>query len=146
MESTIKITLPQVALALSVLFVSVLFLRRFVIRSSLDNIPGPARTSWFSGTSFMPSRVNETHSQPNAGNMKEYFAPDCWDYRDELGRKYPRVALLHGMFGVCSLLSHISMHRPDDLQSKSLQIYDPKAMYDIFVKELDSYPEPVEYV
>ncbi|KAM5537048.1 hypothetical protein V8D89_009194 [Ganoderma adspersum] len=62
--------------------------------------------------------------------MKEYFAPDCWGYRDELGRKYPRVALLHGMFGY----------------SKSIQVYDPKAMYDIFIKELDTYPEPVEYV
>ena len=120
MESTIEITPPQVALALSLLFVSVLFLRRFVVKSSLDNVPGPARTSWFSGRSFMPSQVNATHSQPHCpGNMNEYFAPDCWEYRDDLGRKYPRVALLHGMFG---------------------------AMYDVFIKELDTYPEPVEYV
>lgn len=103
MESTIEITPPQVALALSLLFVSVLFLRRFVVKSSLDNVPGPARTSWFSGRSFMPSQVNATHSQPHCpGNMNEYFAPDCWEYRDELGRKYPRVAPPMARLGLCT--------------------------------------------
>ena len=46
---------------------------------------------------------------------------------------------------VCLLLRMSSDH-PDDPQTKVLHVYDSKAMYDIFIKELDSYPEPVEYV
>ncbi|TBU57392.1 cytochrome P450 [Dichomitus squalens] len=103
---------PQAALAVVVLYVSWLILKPFVIKSPLGNIPGPPRESWLSG------------------NLGQFLALDCWDFRAELARKYPRVAALHGTPG----------------QSKWITVWDVKAMQNIFLKEQDIYAEPVLYV
>lgn len=38
------------------------------------------------------------------GNIKAFFARDCWDYRTEVARKYGRVSLLPAMLGVGELV------------------------------------------
>ena len=39
-----------------------------------------------------------------SGNIKAFFARDCWDYRTEVARKYGRVSLLPAMLGVGELV------------------------------------------
>ncbi|KAI0717428.1 cytochrome P450 [Cerioporus squamosus] len=102
-------TLPQAALAGVALLLSWVVLRPFLIRSSLDNLPGPPSGSWFSG------------------HLKQYLSRHCWDFREELVRKYPRVSVLHGLFG-----------------SKWVHVWDPKAFHAMFIKEQEIYEEPVE--
>ncbi|KAI0765001.1 cytochrome P450 [Fomes fomentarius] len=60
------------------------------------------------------------------GNMKEYINRDCWAFRDEIEHKYGRVVALHGALG-----------------KKFLQVYDPKAMHTMFIKEIDIFEEAV---
>ena len=43
---------------------------------------------------FAYSNVNPT------GNLQQYVTRRCWDFREEIQRKYGRVVLLHGLFGV----------------------------------------------
>ncbi|KAI0717433.1 cytochrome P450 [Cerioporus squamosus] len=101
-------SLPQAALLAIVLYVSWSVVKPYVVKSPLDKIPGPPRLSAYSG------------------NLKAFFARDCWDYRAEIARKYGRVSLLPGMLG-----------------RKWLHVYDPKALHSVLIKELDIYEEPV---
>ncbi|RPD79153.1 cytochrome P450 [Lentinus tigrinus ALCF2SS1-7] len=101
-------SLPQAALAGIALYVSWIVLRPFLTRSSLDNLPGPPPESWLNG------------------NLKQFLSRNCWDFRDEVARKYPRVSLLHGFAG-----------------DKWVHVWDPKAFHAIFIKEQDIYEEPV---
>lgn len=80
--------------------------------------------------------------------MNQYFTRDCWDFRDELARKYPRVTLLHGLLGVraVALSDTLGSSSSWPLQSKQVQVWDVKAMHNIFIKEQDFYEEPVGYV
>ncbi|KAI1798256.1 cytochrome P450 [Ganoderma leucocontextum] len=67
------------------------------------------------------------HILIHAGNFVKYFINDCWDYRAEIAHKYPRVALLHGMLG-----------------AKMVEVWDVTALYNVFIKEIDIYKEPVQ--
>ena len=46
----------------------------------------------------------------------------------------------------CVCLLQIPIYHPNGTQAKVVHVWDVKAMYDIFVKELDTYPEPIQYV
>ncbi|RPD65435.1 cytochrome P450 [Lentinus tigrinus ALCF2SS1-7] len=101
--------LPQTALAGIILYLSWVVLRPLLSPSCLDNLPGPPSKSWFSG------------------NLKQFMSRHCWAYREELARKYPRVSVMHGLFG-----------------SRWVHVWDPKAFHAIFIKEQDIYEEPVQ--
>ncbi|EJF63643.1 cytochrome P450 [Dichomitus squalens LYAD-421 SS1] len=96
---------PQAALAAAVLYVSWLILKPFVVKSPLDNIPGPPRNSWLSG------------------NLAQYFAQDAWDFRAELARKYPRVAALHGMPGQSKWITVWDVKAMQNIFLKEQDIY-----------------------
>ncbi|KAM5537055.1 hypothetical protein V8D89_009201 [Ganoderma adspersum] len=103
------VTVLQAVVAAVVGYVSWFFLQPYVVKSSLDNIPGPPRQSWFTG------------------NLNQFLTQNCWEFRDELRRKYPgRVTLLHGLLG-----------------ARMLRVSDVKAMHHIFIKDQDVYEEPV---
>ena len=81
------------------LYFSWSFLRPFIVKSPLDNLPGPPSPSFIGGK--FPSLRKFSH--PNSvspGNLQQYIARQCWDFREEIQRKYGRVVLLHGLFGV----------------------------------------------
>ncbi|RPD79156.1 cytochrome P450 [Lentinus tigrinus ALCF2SS1-7] len=101
-------SLPQAVLLAVLLYVSWFIVKPYVVRSPLDKLPGPPRLSAYSG------------------NLKAFFARDCWDYRTEIARKYGRVSLFPGMLG-----------------RKWIHVYDPKALHSVLIKELDIYEEPV---
>ena len=61
------------------------------------------------------------------GNLEQYLAQQCWDFRDEIARTFPRVSILHGLYG-----------------SKWVHVWDLKAFHAIFIKEQDAYEEPVQ--
>ena len=49
------IGIAQAAFAASILYVSWLVLRSFIVKSPLDNLPGPPRASWISGAFILGS-------------------------------------------------------------------------------------------
>ncbi|KAI0764992.1 cytochrome P450 [Fomes fomentarius] len=100
--------LPQYVLLALALYLSWAILRPILIESSLDNLPGPPSVSFLSG------------------NLKLFFTRHCWDYREQIFRKYGRISLLHGPFG-----------------SKWVQVSDTKALHNVFIKEQDIYEEPI---
>ena len=53
-----SVSILQVTVAALVGYVSWYFLKPYVVRSSLDSIPGPPRQSWFTGTSLSSSCHN----------------------------------------------------------------------------------------
>lgn len=75
----------------------------------------------------MPSDMQSISEYPSTGNIRQYLNRNCWDFRDELVRKYGRVSVLHGPAG-----------------SKWVHVWDPKAFHAMFIKEQDIYEEPVE--
>ncbi|PIL27477.1 cytochrome P450 [Ganoderma sinense ZZ0214-1] len=103
------VSVLQVAVATVIGYISWYLLKPCVVRSPLDNVPGPPRQSWL------------------YGNLTQFLTQACWDFRDELVRKYPgRVIRLHGVLGARMIL-----------------VWDVKAMHHIFIKEQDIYEEPV---
>ncbi|RDX54454.1 cytochrome P450 [Lentinus brumalis] len=101
-------SLPTAALAGTILCLSWLILGPLLTRSSLDNLPGPPAESWF------------------IGNLRQFFALNPWEFREELARKYPRVSALHAPFGF-----------------KWVHVWDPKAFHAMFVKDQDVFEEPL---
>lgn len=66
--------------------------------SILDNVPGPRRKSFITGTgprsyclSFSPVRI---------GNLTQYHDPDAWEFQRELEEDYGQVVKVHGPFAV----------------------------------------------
>ena len=50
-----NVTVLQAVVAAVVGYVSWYFLQPYVVKSSLDNIPGPPRRSWFTGALRFPT-------------------------------------------------------------------------------------------
>ncbi|EIW57372.1 cytochrome P450 [Trametes versicolor FP-101664 SS1] len=57
------------------------FCRQWVVKSSLDNIPGPSSNSWV------------------YGNLSQLLALDSWPFHNHLLENYPGIASLKGSFG-----------------------------------------------
>ena len=68
----------------------------------MHNLSGPPSAPWIIGMWLkLPCHdVLRLETCRYAGNLKEFFDRDCWDYRAEYARQYGRIAKLHGMFGV----------------------------------------------
>ncbi|KAK7676941.1 hypothetical protein QCA50_020059 [Cerrena zonata] len=82
------------------------FLRNYLIRSPLDNVPGPKPNSWFKG------------------NIGQLFDRYGWKFQDELQEKYGSVLKLQSIFGRKALF----VYDPRALQSiiiKDQYIYEP---------------------
>ncbi|KAG5653381.1 hypothetical protein H0H81_000768 [Sphagnurus paluster] len=75
----------QTALVLSALWTSWQFIRRFVVKTDLDNIPGPPSTSFLTG------------------NFGQLFNINGWEFHREIGEKFGNVILLKGLFGANQL-------------------------------------------
>ncbi|KAJ3544585.1 hypothetical protein NMY22_g2729 [Coprinellus aureogranulatus] len=58
------------------------------------------------------------------GHLPEVFAPNAWDFHQSLAENYGRVSRLVGWFG-----------------APVLYVYDPKALYHIFVKDQDIFED-----
>ncbi|KAI0746721.1 cytochrome P450 [Daedaleopsis nitida] len=76
-------SLPQYVLLAVVAYVSWSLLKNYVVKTSLDNIPGPPSPSFFS----------------IVGHLPKYLTRHCWAFREELTRKYGRVFLLRALLG-----------------------------------------------
>ncbi|KAG5636862.1 hypothetical protein H0H81_006584 [Sphagnurus paluster] len=75
----------QSALALVVVLTVYQLLRRFVVKTSLDNIPGPPSNSFIKAV--------------QQGNMRQLFNTNGWEFHHKLGETFGRVALVLGLFG-----------------------------------------------
>ncbi|KAJ6513338.1 cytochrome P450 [Mycena sanguinolenta] len=58
------------------------------------------------------------------GNLKEIYSFDGWDFHHKLGEKYGGVVRIDGMLG-----------------TKELYVFDPRALYQIMVKDQDIFEE-----
>ena len=83
--------------------------RRYVLRTPVDNIPGPPSQSLFSGRRLrILGKLYEMLIDSMIGNMAQYFAKDNHVWLREYLDTYGPVAKLHGFFGVRSTLCTIS--------------------------------------
>ncbi len=120
-------SLPTAVLAGTILCLSWVILRPLLTPSSLDNLPGPPAESWFIGEYRVGHlRTLITKSSHTTGNLRQFFALNPWEFREELARKYPRVSALHAPFGY-----------------KWVHVWDPKAFHAMFVKDQDVFEEPL---
>ncbi|KAJ7134048.1 cytochrome P450 [Mycena crocata] len=79
--------------------------------SVLDNIPGPPSRSWLTG------------------NLRDFTAPDSWDFQEDLEQNYGQVVKLRGLFG-----------------APQLYVFDPVALQSMLVQDLDVYEENPIYM
>ncbi|KAI0662508.1 cytochrome P450 [Cubamyces menziesii] len=83
-----NMTLPQAVLAALSLYVVWTLVRPFVVRTALDNIPGPPSASLLTG------------------NVTQFMGRHCWVWRDELMDRFGRVAIIRGLFNAKWLITH----------------------------------------
>lgn len=78
------------------------FCRQWVVKSSLDNIPGPSSNSWVYGTkiSVLPLLKSYLTLSLCIGNLSQLLALDSWPFHNYLLENYPGIASLKGSFGV----------------------------------------------
>ncbi|EIW54929.1 cytochrome P450 [Trametes versicolor FP-101664 SS1] len=80
-------------------------LRPYVVRSTLDNLPGPSSQSFF------------------YGNLKQIYNKQDWDFHRSLGDLYGPVSKLHGKLGqkILYVFDSVAMHH---IAVKEQYIYD----------------------
>ncbi|EPS98332.1 hypothetical protein FOMPIDRAFT_41436 [Fomitopsis schrenkii] len=66
-------------------YIVISILKNYVVRSPLDNIPGPPRGHWMSG------------------NLRQLFNRNGWEFNNSINSDYGSVVKLHGMFGTRQL-------------------------------------------
>lgn len=81
-------------------------LRNFVVKSSLDNIPGPPSTSMWKGVTVFTCSWSEYWI--SLGNLGQLFSRDGWHFHDEIGEKYGAVVKITGLFNVRRCTSMIT--------------------------------------
>ena len=74
--------------------------RRFVVKTTLDNLPGPESPSFLYGACQVFTYSGSHSRMTLAGNLKQIYNKQGWDFHRELGEKYGPVSRLHGKFGV----------------------------------------------
>ena len=77
--------------------------RAYVVRSPLDNLPGPTRSSFLLGEHFFNITPRLYLTPPRlvaAGNLTEFFSRDGWDFQDAIGEAHGAVVKFNGMLGV----------------------------------------------
>jgi hypothetical protein len=82
-----------------------IFLKHFVIKHPLDNIPGPSSPSFLTGGYLVPFASLSTSLRANhlrAGNVGQMTDPLGWSFHKHLIDVFGGVAKYHGLFGVCS--------------------------------------------
>ncbi|TFK92491.1 cytochrome P450 [Polyporus arcularius HHB13444] len=79
--------------------------RRYTVKSALDNLPGPPSPSFLHG------------------NLQQLYDKQGWEFHRELGEKYGHVVLLHGKFGrkLLYVFDPLAMHA---IAVKEQYIYD----------------------
>ncbi|KAL1952219.1 hypothetical protein VTO73DRAFT_1368 [Trametes versicolor] len=82
------LTLPQAVLAIAGLYFAWTLVRPFVVKTALDNLPGPPSTSFLTG------------------NITQFASRHSWDFRGELARMYGRTSVIHGLFNKKWLITH----------------------------------------
>ncbi|KAJ3536892.1 hypothetical protein NMY22_g5831 [Coprinellus aureogranulatus] len=102
-------------------------LRRFVLRNPLDKVPGPQGGPLLTGMS--PSLPTAHKAKEYSGHLTSVFNPKAWDFHAMLAEKYGRIVKLNGF-----------------LRSPMLFVYDPKALYHIFVKDQHTFEESDSFV
>ena len=84
MSNTFKVLLAFVYIvSISALWAVCRIARRYLVRSPLDNIPGPASKSFWKGTYFTGTCIQMLFS-PLSGNFVELFNANAWEFHKSL--------------------------------------------------------------
>jgi hypothetical protein len=81
--------------------------RRYVLSSPLDNVPGPRRSSLITGMSQALASMNPNSLQ-RIGNLNEFYSRDGFEFQDRIDETYGGVVKINGLFGVSVLVLHIT--------------------------------------
>ena len=89
-----------IALLLGVSYVALKILKSFLVRSPLDNIPGPPAVNWMNGEQLWDSFSPSPDPMQLSGNFKQLLSRTGWDFYSHLTHDYGTVVKFHSMFGV----------------------------------------------
>jgi len=82
-------------------------LRRLVIKTDLDNVPGPASHSLLKGALLWPLSLLLDGWYTRTGNFSKIYNIDAWDFHDEIAQKCrPFIFYFH----ICE---YLFLPRPD---------------------------------
>lgn len=96
--------------------------RNYVLKSPLDNVPGPGGGSIIKGQALGPTFIH-ANLACSPGNAFKMFERHCWPFLDNLTTGYSGVAKLHDLLG-----------------EQRLWVSDPLALHHIVIKDQDRYP------
>ncbi|KAF8896610.1 cytochrome P450 [Infundibulicybe gibba] len=99
-------------------------LRRFVVKTDLNNIPGPPAASFWKG------------------NFRQLFNVDGWGFHKSVAETCT-LAHLRFLFGANSKRKTVLI---TPMQEKQLYIFDPKALHHIIVKDQYVYEESDQFI
>lgn len=74
----------------------------FIVRSPLDNLPGPPSKSWLLGMTQDLLLSLVMLIELCLGSLPQLFNRYAWDSHKEIFHKYGAVSVVRGMFGVCT--------------------------------------------
>lgn len=94
------LSLTESALVATVSYALWFLLRPYVVKSCLQNIPGPKSTSWWKGESDVLMSEFEAYS-PSEGNFHQVFDRNGWQFHDMLLKKFGSIVKINMLFGVC---------------------------------------------
>ena len=96
----------QILAGLGVIWVLWKIFGGFLVKSPLDNIPGPTPTSWFKGRAsyhFYVLSFSGLIIYGCLGNLAQLLSRGGWDFMDEMVQKYgPGVVKFQTVLGVRS--------------------------------------------
>ncbi len=122
------------------------YLKQLVLKSPLDNIPGPPFNSFLYGENLVHlSLCHFLSTDIMTGNLKQLISPKYgWGFVEHLTESYPGVACLRGPLGVSPLLhvTVVSDRSAFDSQNRLLYVFDPLAMHHVVVKDAHIFPMP----
>lgn len=99
-------------LTLGVAWVLWQLLKAYLLKSPLDNLPGPDRTSFLQGAHEIPTLTTYSVTDKPAifriGNLGDLYGRCRWDFQDDFSTKFPAVAKYHAALGVSALNSSVS--------------------------------------
>jgi hypothetical protein len=81
--------------------------RRYVLSSPLDNVPGPRRSSLITGMSYMFAIMN-LNSLQRIGNLNEFYSRDGFKFQDRIEQAYGAVVKINGLLGVSVVAPYIN--------------------------------------
>lgn len=133
-------------LAIGVVWLIIKVLKRFLGKSSLDNLPGPPGGSFLAGKLYWWITLLVC-SLLHSGHFDELNNPDAWEYHKQLAANCKSNSYSQMSAHYVALVAHQAFTDGSVVKlrgafgGKALFVYDPKALHHIIVKDQPIFEE-----